>query len=177
MYLISSNPNVEEKVLAEIEEVLGDREIPEHEDMAKFKYLGLCIKEGLRLYPSVPTIARYMIEDTTVNGKLIPKGSDVYIHPYVIHRQEDTWENPEEFIPERHTAENSKGRHPFAFVPFSAGPRNCVGQNFALFEEKCVLAMVLRKIKMRPVEGHPIELLPALISRAEHGIKMHLSVR
>mmetsp|Transcript_3760 Transcript_3760/g.6184 ORF Transcript_3760/g.6184 Transcript_3760/m.6184 type:complete len:498 (+) Transcript_3760:41-1534(+) len=176
-YLISTHPDVEEKVIQEINEVLGDKPYPEYDDMAKLKYLGLCIKEGLRLYPSVPTIARYMIEDTEVNGKIIPKGSDVYIHPYVIHRQPDSWEDPEAFIPERHTAENSKGRHPFAFVPFSAGPRNCIGQNFATYEEKCVLAMVLRKIKMRPVEDHPIELLPALISRAEFGIEMHMELR
>lgn len=177
LYLISTHPEVEEKVIAEINEVLGDKPYPEYDDMSKFKYLGLCIKEGLRLYPSVPTIARYMVKDTEVNGYIIPKGTDVYVHPYVIHRQEDSWENPEAFIPERHTAENSKGRHPFAFVPFSAGPRNCIGQNFAMSEEKCVLSMILRKIKMRPVEGHPIEMLPALISRAEFGIEMTLELR
>ena len=73
-YLISTHPDVEEKVIQEINEVLGDKPYPEYDDMAKLKYLGLCIKEGLRLYPSVPTIARYMIEDTEVNGKIIPKG-------------------------------------------------------------------------------------------------------
>jgi len=176
-YLISTHPEVETRVLEEIEEVLGDKTYPEYEDMAKFKYLGLCIKEALRLYPSVPTIARELPEDTMVNGHLIPKGVDVYIHPYVIHRQEEHWENPFEFDPERHTAENSKSRHAFAFVPFSAGPRNCIGQNFALHEEKTVLAMVLRKLKMRPVEGHPIEMLPAIICRPEHGILMHITPR
>jgi len=123
LYKIYTHPEVEKKCLEEIQEVLGDKRYPEFEDMAKLQYLELCIKEGLRLYPSVPTIARYMVEDTEVNGHIIPKGADVYVHPYVIHRQVEQWEDPEEYIPERHTAENSKDRHAFAFVPFSAGPR------------------------------------------------------
>jgi cytochrome P450 len=77
-YLISLHPEVEKKVLAEIEEVLGDKKHPDYEDMAKFKYLGLCIKEGLRLYPSVPTIARCMDEDTDVNGHIVPKGVSLF---------------------------------------------------------------------------------------------------
>jgi len=176
-FLISTHPEVEEKVIEEINTVLGDKQYPDADDLKNLRYLGMCIKEGLRLYPSVPTIARNMTEDTEINGHIIPKGADVYVHPYVIHRQPDTWENPEEFIPERFTTEASKGRHPYAYVPFSAGPRNCIGQKFALNEEKCVLAMVLRKIKMRKAEGHEPRMIPALICRSENGILMHIEPR
>lgn len=84
LYLISTHPEVEEKVLAEIKDVLGDKPYPEYEDMSKLQYLGLCIKEGLRLYPSVPTIARSMVEDTEVNGKIIPKGVS-FNRSYLFH--------------------------------------------------------------------------------------------
>ena len=133
----------------------------------------MCLKESLRLYPSVPTIGRSMTEDTQVGKHIIPKGTDVYIHPYIIHRQEDCWENPEEFIPERHVAdEGVEPRNAYALVPFSAGPRNCIGQKFAILEEKCVVAMVLRKLKLTVVKDQKIDLFPALISRPEFGIKV-----
>lgn len=74
VYLISTHPEVEEKVVAEINQVLGDKSVPDFEDLSQLRYLSMCIKEGLRLYPSVPTIARYMVEDTLVNGHVIPKG-------------------------------------------------------------------------------------------------------
>ena len=142
LYLVSKHPEVERKALEEIKEVFGDKEVPDYEDMPKLKYIGQCIKEALRLYPSVPTIARYIEEDTMIGGKLVPAGvsifsfdflsthshiyllqTDVYLHPYVIHRQPDCWEDPEAYIPERHSPEASAKRDPFAFVPFSAGPR------------------------------------------------------
>ena len=85
LYLISTHPEVETRVLEEIKEVLGDKPYPDYDDMAKFKYLALCIKESLRLYPSVPTIARSMTEDTTVNGHLIPKGVSDFKFPVFPH--------------------------------------------------------------------------------------------
>lgn len=177
IYLVSKHPEVEKKALEEIKEVLGEKDVPDYEDMPKLKYVGQCIKEALRLYPSVPTIARYIEEDTMVGGKLVPAGTDVYLHPYVIHRQPDSWEDPEAYIPERHSPEASAKRDPFAFVPFSAGPRNCIGEKFAMMEMKTVVSVALKNIKFRVEPTHPVALYPALISRAEHGIKMYMEPR
>jgi len=177
-YLLATHPDVEAKVLDEIHQVIGDKPYPSFEDLKNLKYLEMCLKEALRLYPSVPTIARSMTEDTQVGKHVIPKGTDVYIHPYIIHRQEDCWENPFEFIPERHVAdEGAEPRNAYALVPFSAGPRNCIGQKFAILEELCIVAMVLRKLKLSVIPDQKIDLFPALISRPEFGIKVKFERR
>ena len=176
-YLISTHPEVEAKVLEEIENVLGNKKYPSFEDLKNMKYLDMCLKEALRLYPSVPTIARLTTEDTKVGDHIIPKNTDVYIHPYVIHRQPDCWPDPLAFKPERHSPEESSKQNAYAFVPFSAGPRNCIGQKFAMLEEKCIVSMVLRELKLHVIPEQRIELFPALISRAEFGIQVKFEKR
>ena len=108
------------------------------------KYLECCIKEGLRLFPSVPFIGRRSHEDLKLNGYHIPKGTIIFVYIYMLHRDPDVFPDPEKFDPDRFLQENAAGRHPFAFVPFSAGPRNCIGQRFAMSELKVVLAYLLR---------------------------------
>merc|ERR1719273_1268493 len=110
------------------------------------KYLECCIKEALRLYPSVPIIGRDIEKDTYIDGQMVPKGTCVIVFVHNLHRNPIIWDKPEEFIPERFL-ESSK-RHPYAYVPFSAGPRNCIGQRFAMMEEKTILSHVLRRFAM-----------------------------
>lgn len=98
------------------------------QELNDLKYMEYAIKECLRLYPSVPFIARVLEENViTKDGLVIPQGSNIYIHIFDIHRNTKYWPNPDKFDPERFTPENSVNRHPFAYVPFSAGPRNCIG--------------------------------------------------
>lgn len=134
------------------------------------KYLECCLKESLRLYPSVPNIKRHISEDIVLGGYKIPAGSVISLHIYSLHRNEDVFPEPLAFKPERFEREQTCGRHPFAFVPFSGGPRNCIGkvyyiipiflimnriifktfiigQRFALFEEKVVLSTLLRRFR------------------------------
>ncbi|OTF75649.1 cytochrome P450-like protein [Euroglyphus maynei] len=116
------------------------------------KYLECCIKEGLRLFPSVPFIGRRSHEDLTLNGHHVPKGTIIFVYIYMLHRDPDIFPDPEKFNPDRFLQENSVGRHPFAFVPFSAGPRNCIGQRFAMSELKVVLAYLLRYFRFVSID-------------------------
>lgn len=93
------------------------------------KLMERCIKECLRLYPSVPGIQRMAEESfTTPTGYYIPKETNIIIHIFSLHRSDKIWENPEKFDPDRFLPENTAKRHPFSFIPFSAGPRNCIGK-------------------------------------------------
>lgn len=124
-YLIATHPEAEKKLLEEIKEVIGDSPYPSYEQLQQLKYTEACVYEALRLYPSVPTIGRTTTEDIMIESGgtdyRIPKGSDVLVWPYIMHRQEDIWEDPEAFIPERHLG--GKKKPSYALVPFSAGPR------------------------------------------------------
>jgi len=95
----------------------------------KLKYLEYFMKETMRLFPSVPIMAREPVQDTELaNGLIIPKGSQISIHVFDIHRNAKYWDSPEEFRPERFLPENVQNRHTYAYIPFSAGQRNCIGK-------------------------------------------------
>ncbi|XP_014206431.1 cytochrome P450 4C1-like isoform X2 [Copidosoma floridanum] len=96
-------------------------------DMQQLHYLEMCIKESLRLYPSAPFISRRITKDLKLKNHIIPKGAITHVHIYDLHRDKNFWSEPEKFDPERFLPENARGRHPFSYVPFSAGPRNCIG--------------------------------------------------
>jgi len=92
-------------------------------------------------------MAREVEEECEIDGYKIPRGANIMIFPWAIHHHPDVWEKPDEFNPERFNSENSKSRNPYAFIPFSAGPRNCIGQNFAISELKMVLATLIKRFK------------------------------
>ena len=117
----------------ELREVFGDSDRPcTIEDVPKLKYLECCIKESLRLYPPVPIITRYISENTELDGYRVPAGVSLSMLIYALHRNEEYFPEPLTFKPERFQMEESVGRHPFAFVPFSAGSRNCIGKSIEL---------------------------------------------
>jgi len=133
------------KVQKEVDALLGDREEPEHKDLENVPYMSAVIRESLRLYPPIPLVSRTLDEDMEIEGYTIRKGVNVSVRPFVIHRNPAVWSSPEEFKPERFTASPPENAdEPFAFIPFSAGVRNCIGQKFALNEMKVVLIMLLR---------------------------------
>jgi len=149
-HLLGSHPQVQQKVQDELDSVFnGSERHLTNEDLGKLKYLECVIKEGLRLFPPVSFHGRTMSEDVTVSGQLITKGTTVYVFPYMIHRDVKYFPDPEKFDPDRFLAENSFNRHPYAFVPFAAGRRNCVGQRFAMMELKVILASVFRFFEIK----------------------------
>lgn len=179
LHLIGSHPEVQKTMQAELQEVFGSSE--RHvgvEDLKKLRYLECVIKESLRIFPSVPLFARSICEACQINGFKVPKGVDAVIIPYALHRDPRYFPEPEEFRPERFLPENSKRRHPYAYIPFSAGPRNCIGQRFAMMEEKVVLATILRHFDVEACQSRE-ELRPLgeLILRPEKGIWIKLQRR
>ncbi|XP_007126519.1 cytochrome P450 4V2 [Physeter macrocephalus] len=179
LYLLGSYPEVQQKVDNELEEVFGRSDRPPTlDDLKKLKYLECVVKESLRLFPSVPFFARNLNEDCEVAGYKIVKGSQVIIIPYALHRDPRYFPNPEEFKPERFFPENSKGRHSYAYVPFSAGPRNCIGQKFAMMEEKTILSCILRHFWVESNQKREeLGLAGELILRPSNGIWIKLKRR
>ncbi|KAL7404326.1 hypothetical protein ABVT39_013145 [Epinephelus coioides] len=179
IHLLGSHPEVHRKVQQELQEVFGESDRPVNtDDLKKLKYLECVIKESLRLYPSVPFFARNIGEDCHINGFKVPKDATAVIITYALHRDTRYFPDPEEFRPERFLPENSVGRPPYAYLPFSAGLRNCIGQRFALMEEKVVLASILRKFNIEACQKRE-ELRPVgeLILRPEKGIWIKLEKR
>ncbi|CAG7725592.1 unnamed protein product [Allacma fusca] len=174
IFLIGCYPNIQEKIHKELQDIFGDDKdrMVTTQDLTQLKYLECVIKESLRLYPSVPFISRQLREDLVLDdGVIIPNGVNFSIFPLQVHRNPEVWSNPEEFNPERFFPENANGRHPYAYIPFSAGPRNCIGQKFALMEEKVVLAQVFRNFRLESVEKREDVLLTTeIILRSKDGL-------
>ncbi|GBN33128.1 Cytochrome P450 4V2, partial [Araneus ventricosus] len=128
LYMLGLHADIRAKVQDELALVFGE-DHERHatvEDLKNMKYLECVIKETLRLYPPVPVLARYLNEDTTICGYQIPKGTTCVAFSHVLHRDEKVFPNSEKFDPDRFLPENSATRHPYAWIPFSAGPRNCI---------------------------------------------------
>lgn len=178
-FTLGSYPDVQEKVMSELNEIFGDsdREAT-YDDLQRMKYMEQVIKETMRLYPSVPGFTRKLDMNVQIKNYTIPAGTCVDIIPYVIHRNPKIFPNPEEFNPDHFLPERIQGRHPFAYIPFSAGPRNCIGQRFALLEEKAVLSTVLRKFKLESMERREdIDLMFQLILKPKHGLRIKITPR
>ncbi|XP_059222867.1 cytochrome P450 4d1 isoform X2 [Stomoxys calcitrans] len=146
-YNLALNPECQRKCFEEVIQVLGkDKSKPvTFEDLNNLHYVELCIKETLRLFPSVPLLGRKITEECEINGKIIPAGTNIGISPLQLGRMEELFPEPNVFKPERFEAGFSSEKvSPYAYIPFSAGPRNCIGQKFAMLEIKTVLANVLR---------------------------------
>ncbi|KAG0411462.1 hypothetical protein HPB47_011417 [Ixodes persulcatus] len=128
LYLIGLYREQQDLIHQELDSIFGDDKVRQitSNDLKEMKYLECCLKESQRLYPSVPFIARTCKGNLVIAGNTVPKGATVQIPIYNLHRDETVFPKPEEFIPERFLPENAKGRHPFAYIPFSAGPRNCI---------------------------------------------------
>ena len=138
-----------------------------------------CIKESLRLYPSVFFISRNLGEDViTTTGHLLPKDTHVFIYIYELHRNPDIYPDPEKFDPDRFLPENCQNRHPYAYIPFSAGPRNCIGQKFAILEMKVALCAILSKFYLHPIDTlQSVVLIPDIILRSKDEIKVKFVLR
>ncbi|KAF5285236.1 hypothetical protein FQR65_LT13300 [Abscondita terminalis] len=154
LLLLANHLDIQEKIWKEVMEIVeySERQFT-FSDIQNMQYLEMVVKECLRLFPSVPLIARKTDCDlTTASGYVIPSNTIVHIHIYGLHHSPQVYPNPEKFDPERFSPENSKGRHPFAFIPFSAGPRNCIGQRFAMLELKSAIASIIRNFILLPAD-------------------------
>ncbi|XP_043287040.1 probable cytochrome P450 4aa1 isoform X2 [Venturia canescens] len=182
LFLLANNSVWLDKCVNEIDHIFGklpdESSSPKIEDFREMKYLDWCIKETLRLYPSVPLFARTLGEDLTIGKHVLPAGCGVIIMPYSTHRLAHHFSDPHAFKPERFNPENSANRHPYAYVPFSAGPRNCIGNKFAILEIKSMISMLLRKFVLAPVPGKDqIQPKFRLTVRAKGGLWIRITPR
>ncbi|KAK0080035.1 hypothetical protein PV326_008408, partial [Microctonus aethiopoides] len=153
LLLLAEHNDIQQRVRDEIDEALkkceGHMGITE---LQQLPYLERCIKEALRLYPSVPTIVRDITEDVQLSNYFIPVGTAIVIHIYDLHRDPNFWPDPDRYDPDRFLPERIQGRHPFSYIPFSGGPRNCIGQKFAMMELKAMVGHLIHNFYLKPVD-------------------------
>ncbi|XP_078527734.1 cytochrome P450 4B1-like [Lissotriton helveticus] len=175
LYCMGQNSEHQRKCREEIKEILEKKDTIEWDDLGKMTYTTMCIKECLRLYPPVPAISRSLSKPMTFfDGRTLPEGFVAFVSIYSIHRNPTVWKDPEVFDPLRFSPENSCDRHSHAFVPFAAGPRNCIGQNFAMNEMKVALALTLLRFEILPDESKPPIMVPQVVLRSKNGIHVFL---
>ncbi|HEV2173715.1 MAG TPA: cytochrome P450, partial [Nitrospira sp.] len=174
LYLLSSRPDCIEQVRQEFDSVLGDRPLT-YSDVPKFEFTTQVINEALRLYPPFWMVDRMALADDQAGDVHIPKGSTVVVFVYGAHHSPQYWEHPEDFDPGRFAKGREKTHTPFSHIPFGAGPRGCIGGNYAMLQMLMILNVLLRKYDFSLVPGQTIQARPMVILRPEHGIRMNFT--
>ena len=175
-YLLSLYPEAEAKLHADLSTVLAGR-TPRYDDLASLRYTRMVIEESMRLYPPAHTMAREPIATDHILGHRIPAGALVLIVPWLLHRKPSLWEHPDRFDPERFSPERVVARPRFAYIPFGAGQRICIGAAFAMTEAMLILAMIAQRYRLRLKRGHPVEPQGLITLRPRYGLRMTLERR
>jgi cytochrome P450 len=168
-YLLSEHPDVARRLREELAAVLGGR-TPTMSDVPNLVYTRMVIEESLRLYPPAWVTVRKVDNDDIIGGYHIPAGSTVVVSAYVLHRNPTFWPDPERFDPERFTPERVAERPRFAYIPFSAGPRQCIGNTFALVEAQLILATIAQRYHLDVAPGHRVAPEPLITLRPKGGM-------
>ena len=172
-YLLAQHPEFEKKLIEELQTVLGDR-APVPDDLSRLRYAEMVVKEAMRLYPPAWGIGRRAIDDCEIGGYRVPKGTNIFILPWLTHRDARFFPDPERFDPERWREDPIRtGKIPrFAYFPFGGGPRVCVGAAFALMEATLLLVMIQQRYHLELVPGHPVKPFASVTLRPKHGIRV-----
>jgi cytochrome P450 len=175
-FLLSRHPAVERALHHELQQVLAGR-APSVEDLPALPYTRRVCDEVLRLYPPAWSVARRAKHDDEIGGFHIPAGTSVVLSPWISHRDPRFWDNPEGFDPDRFLPEACAGRPPLAYFPFAAGPRMCIGNNFALMELQIVLATLVQAYRLNLDPSQRVETAPRITLRPRDGIRVSLHPR
>jgi cytochrome P450 len=172
-YVLDRHPEVERRLRAEVADVLGDRR-PTFEDLARLEYTKQVVQETMRVYPPAWMFPRFADQEAIICGHRIPARSPMLLSPFVSHRDPVFWPEPEVFDPERFTPEQSAKRPRYAYYPFGGGPRQCIGNHFAMMEAQLITAMMAQRVRPRLALGHRV--VPAAVStlKPRYGMKMTL---
>ena len=176
LYLLARHPDVARRLEAEIDDVLAGRTVS-MEDLPRLTYTSMVIDETMRLYPPAYAIARWAQEADEVGGYRVDAQSALTLFPYITHRHPEFWPQPETFDPERFTPARVAERPRFAYVPFGGGPRQCIGNSFALTEAQLILASLVQRYRWQPVSAAPVEVEPLITLRPKGGLPMRLQPR
>ncbi|MCU0490440.1 MAG: cytochrome P450 [Chloroflexaceae bacterium] len=175
-YLLSQNPTVAQQLYAELDAVLGKR-LPTMDDLPQLHYTDMVIHESMRLYPPAWIIGRRALNDFTAGGYRIPANTTVLMSQWQVQHDPRFFPDPYRFDPLRWLPEARSRRHKYSYFPFGGGPRQCIGEQFALMEMVLVLATLARRWRLHLVPGHPVTLQPSITLRPKHGMRMRLERR
>ena len=175
-YSLARYPQVLQRAQEEVD-AASYATVPGFEHVDQLGYIRQVVEEVLRLYPPVWLYTRKAIDQDDINGVNIPPAADIFISPYFLHRNPRYWPEPERFDPQRFSEEASKARHKFAYLPFSAGPRRCIGDFFAMVETQIHFGLMLRHITMHYLDDTPPELAPEVNLRTRQPIMLQLQIR
>jgi enediyne biosynthesis protein E7 len=175
LYLLDAHPQVAAQLRDEVDEVLGPERLPTADDLPRLDLCRRVIQESMRLYPPVWLMSRSARTTTSIGGYTVPEGSLVCVSPYMLHRHPAHWDDPERFDPGRFTEAAIAERDPFAYLPFSEGPRKCIGHGFAMAEARIALAMIVRRFRASLAPGHPVEPEALVTLRPQAGLVMELA--
>jgi cytochrome P450 len=175
-YLLSQHPGARERLEEEVDTVLDGR-APEYSDLANLPYVRMVVDESLRLYPPAWAFSREALADDELGGFRLPAGWLAFVIPFVLHRLPAFWQNPDMFDPERFLPERSADRPKFVYLPFGAGPRQCIGNQFALIEAHLIVATLAQGYRLHLVPGHRVEPWPLITLRPRFGMPMVIERR
>jgi cytochrome P450 len=175
-YLLAQHPTVAQKLYDEIDSVLRGK-APTLADLKHLPYTEQVLQESMRLYPPVWNMSRQALTDVEIGGYIIPKGSEVNLNTYAMHHDPRWWEEPEHFIPERFSSEREKQTPRMAYLPFSSGPRVCLGNHFAMMEARLILATLAGHYRLTVPDGYQLEMEPLIALRPRGGLHMTVQER
>ncbi|KAJ6659793.1 hypothetical protein lerEdw1_018509 [Lerista edwardsae] len=178
-YCLATHPDVQTRLQEEIDKALPNQATPTYDAVLQMEYLDMVVNETLRLYPPGVGLERACKQTVQMNGVTFPKGSVVVIPTTLLHRIPEYWPEPDEFRPERFSKENKESRDPYVFLPFGAGPRNCIAMRFALLVVKMGIVALLQKFSLRTCAETqiPVELVATFFLQPKNPIKLKIVPR
>lgn len=176
LVLLDANPDVREKLTAEIDDLLGGA-APTASDVRSMTYADRVLNESMRLYPPVYTLFRQARTDVRLGGYRVPSGSLVMLPQWAVHRDPRHYDDPESFDPDRWSRDRAASRPNYAFFPFGGGPRICIGKRFSLLEARLILGVLLQRFELHRTGDEPLELRPSLTMHPANPVSMELVAR
>ena len=175
-YALDRHRGVEKRLHGELDAALSGA-APNLADLERLPYARMVIEETMRLYPTVPQVARQAIGEDMIDGVRVPKGAIINLNIWLAHRDPRIWTDPETFQPERFDPAGAENRPKLAYFPFGSGPRICIGSSFAMMEAHLILATVARDWRLRLIDGHAVHPVGNVVLRPHGGLPMHLEPR
>lgn len=175
-HLLAQHPECENKLHQELSSVLGAR-TPAFSDLTQLPYTERVIKESMRLYPPAWSVARTVISDFELRGYRIPAGANIVMSQWIMHHDPRYFDQPEKFDPDRWLSERMQKLPRFAYFPFGGGPRQCIGNSFAMMEAMLLLATIAQQVRMEPASAAPVIAVPSFTLRPKNGLPMKLHFR
>ena len=175
-YLLSQHPDVDQRIADEVERVIGDAR-PAFAHVDRLTRTRQALEESLRLYPPAWGFSRLSLGDDDIGGYRLPKGSIVFLIPFVVHRRPKLWPDPNRFDPDRFTPERDAERPRFAYIPFGGGPRGCIGNQFAMLEAQLIVAAIAQRYRIELLPDQEIRPEPLITLRPKPGVRARLTKR